>query len=217
VSRAGRVPRRYRGRDIYVWLQLTGFLDWTADKLPSTRARFAANPHVSGRDGGRSLNLHQFARDGVVLLGHVEAARGGRVRLAADLPSSLATADAFETEILSGIDVYIARLGLDAPREEMPRLDDAYRAPAITELDLASAGVSTVIWATGYGFDFRWVRVPVLDGDGYPVQRQGKTAFPGLHFVGLPWLDKRKSGQILGVGEDAALVASIVAGRHGGG
>ncbi len=212
---AGRVPRRYRGRDTFDWLVLAGFLDRTPDKLPSPRARFAGNPHVSGKDGGRSLNLHRFARDGVVLLGRIEGAREGKVWLADDLRANLAKADQFEAEALKLIDTYIAAQGLEAPEEAVPQLRDGYGSGAGRELDLEAAGITTVIWATGYRFDFSLVKLPVLDGDGFPVQEGGVSAYPGLYFVGLPWLPSAKTGLLMGVGENAAHVAAHILARNG--
>jgi putative flavoprotein involved in K+ transport len=211
---AGRLPRRYRGKDIYEWLQLTGVLDRTVYTLPSPGARFDASPQLSGRDGGRSLSLHRFARDGVVLLGRLRGAREGRIRLAPDLKESLAAADRFEAEMLALVDAFIARTGMSAPPESLPELRDGYDVEELSELDLEAAGVSTLIWATGYAFDFGLVRLPVIDADGYPVQQRGVTRYPGLYFVGLPWLHKQKSGLLLGVGEDADFIASAIADRR---
>lgn len=210
TSSAGRVPRRYRGRDCYAWLELTGFLSRTPDQLPASRARFAGNPHVSGFGGGRTLNLHQFARDGTVLLGRLEGAQGAKVRFAADLHENLRRADQFEANLTSMIDAYIDRQGLGAPEERLPELRDGFAAPEVTELDLRSAGIGTVIWATGYGFDFDLVRWAEFDADGYPVQTRGVSSSPGLYFVGLPWLHTQKSGLLIGVGEDAAHIAAQI-------
>ncbi len=213
VGSAGRVPRRYRGKDIYEWLLLTGFLDRTVKGLPSPKARFAGYPQVSGRAGGRTLNLHKFARDGVVLLGHLQGVRGNTISLAPGLKENLAKADKFEAEIAAMIDRFIAETGSDAPPESLPALRDAYEADEITELSLTSAGITAVIWAMGYTFDFGLVKLPVFDGDGYPIQQRGVTEYPGLFFVGLPWLYEWKSGQIIGVGEDADFIASAIAAR----
>jgi putative flavoprotein involved in K+ transport len=210
VGSAGRAPRRYRGNDVFKWMHLSGFLDRTPDKLPSPRARFAANPQVSGRDGGRTLNLHQFARDGVMLLGRIQDGRAGRIWLAPDLKVNLAKADQFETEFVKMVDGYIARTGLDIPTESLPVLRDGYEVEETGELDLLSAGITTIIWAMGYDFDFNMVRQPVFDGDGYPVQKRGVTTNPGLFFVGLPWLNKMKSGLLVGVGEDAEYLACVI-------
>jgi putative flavoprotein involved in K+ transport len=211
TSSAGRAPRRYRGKDVFEWLELSGFLDRTVDALPSSKAKFAGNPHLSGRDGGRTLNLNQFARDGVTLLGHILDGRGQTIKLAADLKDNLAKADQIEAEIIKLIDDTIAQAGLDAPQESLPVLRDGYAAREITELDLNQAGVTSVIWAFGFAFDFNLVKIPVFDGDGYPIQKRGVTAHPGLYFVGLPWLYKNKSGLLLGVGEDAEYIASTIA------
>jgi putative flavoprotein involved in K+ transport len=213
VGTAGRVPRRYRGKDIFEWMYAMGYFDRTVDDLPSPSARFAAMPHVSGRDGGQSLNLHQYAKDGVVLLGHLQAVNDGKIRLAPDFKGSLAKSDAFETELTGRIDIFIEQRGLEAPAEALPQLRDGYLAHEITALDIVSAGITNVIWATGYTFDFDLVGPRVFDSDGYPVQRRGLTECAGLFFIGLPWLYKQKSGLLIGVGEDADYVASKIAGQ----
>jgi putative flavoprotein involved in K+ transport len=213
VSSAGRAPRRYRGRDIYEWLNLTGFLDRTVDTLPSPKAKFAANPHVSGRDGGHNINLHQFARDGVVLLGRLAGARDSRIWLAPDLKENLAKADKFEAELVKMVDGFIEKTGLDAPKESLPELRDGFAAEENTELSLKSAGITAIKWAMGYTFDFSLVKFPIFDSDGYPVQKRGITDYPGLYFVGLSWLYKQKSGLLVGVGEDADYIASVIAAR----
>ena len=214
VGSAGRAPRRYRGKDLYEWLNLSGFLDRTVDRLPSPKAKFAASPQLSGRDGGRTLNLHQFARDGVVLLGRLQGAHEGRIWLAPDLKDNLAKADKFEAEIAKLIDGFIAQTGANAPLESLHELRDGFDAEEIGELDLRATGITTIIWAMGYGFDFSFVKLPVFDSDGYPTQKRGVTEYPGLFFVGLPWLYKQKSGLLLGVGEDADFIVSAMATRN---
>ena len=210
----GRAPRRYRGKDIYEWLSLAGWLDRTPEILSSPKARFAGNPHLSGRDGGRTLNLHQFGRDGVVLLGHLTGAQGEALQLAPDLKVNLAKADRFETEITKMIDGFIAKNGLEAPVESLPELRDGYAVEELPGLNLKSAGITTIIWALGYSFDFSLVKLPTFDSDGYPVQKRGVTETPGLYFVGLPWLYKQKSGLLIGVGEDAETIAEVISGRQ---
>jgi putative flavoprotein involved in K+ transport len=100
---------------------------------------------------------------------------------------------------------------LDAPLEELPDLKDGFNMPEIQELDLQATEINTIIWAIGYSFDFSLVHLPVIDGDGFPIQERGVTAYPGLYFVGLPWLYKQKSGLLLGVGEDAEYITSMIA------
>jgi putative flavoprotein involved in K+ transport len=108
------------------------------------------------------------------------------------------------------IDQFIARNGVSAPEEMLPKHQDGYALDAITELDLKTANIKTIIWAIGYDFDYSLVRVPVTDEDGFPVQQRGVTRYPGLYFVGLSWLYKRKSPLLMGVGEDADYIASHI-------
>ena len=210
VGSAGRVPRRYRGKDIFEWLLLTGFFDRTVDKLPSPRAKFAGNPQVSGKNGGHTLNVHQFARDGVQLLGRIAGAQDGKISMTPSLHESLAKVDKFEVDLTKRIDEYIQTTGFDAPEETVPQLRDGYNVKEYTELDLRAAGINTIIWSAGYSFDFSLVKLPVTDGDGYPIQQHGVTQYQGLYFVGLPWLHKYKSGLLVGVGEHAEYVAAQI-------
>lgn len=168
---------------------------------------------MTGKDGGRTLNLHQFARDGVVLLGHLQGGHENLIWPSHDLKENLAKADKFETEIVKLIDEYIGKSGLNVPPEKIPELRDGYDAEEITELDLNAVGITTIIWAMGYSFDFSLVKLPTFDSDGYPIQKRGVTDYPGLFFVGLPWLYKYKSGHLIGVGEDAGYIASVIAAR----
>ena len=210
VGSAPRLPRRYRGRDIFAWLADTGFTEATVDKLPSPRAKFAGNPHLSGRDGGRTINLHLFARAGVKLLGRLIGAADGKILLAPDLKESLARSDKAEADITAMIDQFIEKNGISAPPESLPQHRDGYAGEEITELDLKSAGINTILWAIGYDFDYSLIKLPVTDEDGYPIQQRGVTAYPGLYFVGLSWLHKRKSPLLMGVGEDADYIASHI-------
>jgi putative flavoprotein involved in K+ transport len=213
VGGAGRIPRRYRGRDIVEWLSLIGFMDRTVDELPSLAARFAGNPHLSGRDGGQTLNLHQFVRDGVVLLGHARGVEGTALHLAPDAHESVAKADAFEVIITGKVDDYIAREGIDVPVEILPALTEALHAEEITELNLAATGITTIIWAMGYSFDFSMVKAPVFDEVGFPIAERGVTQSPGLYFVGMPWMPVWSTGLLYRVGEVAEHVAEEIAAR----
>jgi putative flavoprotein involved in K+ transport len=210
VGSAARVPRRYRGKDVTQWLDELGFYDRTVDQLPSPKAKFAGSVHGTGKDGGHTINLHQFSRDGVVLLGHIQGVEEERIVLAPDLMEILANADKFEADLAKQVDEYIEQTGLDAPVETLPELRDGFDSEVILELDLRSVGITTVIWATGYKFDFSMVKLPVFDEDGYPVQKHGATEYPGLYFVGLPFLHTGKSGLLAGVGDDAANVVSAI-------
>jgi len=213
IGRVGRLPRRYRGKDITWWLNRIGFFDRTVDQLPSPQAKFAGNPQFSGKDGGHTLNLHQFARDGVTLLGRLHDANGDWLQFAQDVRDCLAKVDKHEKDTLKTIDDYIEKAGLGTPSDSVPQLRDGYETEVLTELNLKPAGITSVIWANGYSFDYSLVRLPIFDDDGYPAQRRGVTAFPGLYFVGLSWLHKFKSPLLFGVGEDAAYLVSEIAAR----
>jgi putative flavoprotein involved in K+ transport len=214
IGSAGRVPRRYRGRDINDWFTRMGMFDTKVEELKSPADRFQAHPQISGKNGGTSLNLHQFARDGVVLLGHLLDVCDRRLFLAPDLKQSLAKVDQFEINALKAVDDYIRSCGLNAPAETVPQLRDGYAQEVIEELDLNSSGISTIIWAIGYSFDFSFVQVPVLDSDGYPIQKRGVTGYDGLYFLGMPWLHNRRSGILFGVGDDARHIAQHIAARN---
>jgi putative flavoprotein involved in K+ transport len=209
---AGRVPRRYRGKDGFEWVFLSGFFDLTPDKLPVPIEHFAA-PHLSGTKGGHTLNLHQFAKDGVTLLGHVRDAEGTQVRIAPDLYENLAKADGFELEMLKMVDGYIVQSGIDAPPEELPPLRDGYSQPVIEELDLKAAGINTILWATGYKPDFDFIKLPVVDRYGFPMQTRGVSNYPGLYFVGMPFMPTLKTGTLMGVGESAQWTAAHIVGH----
>jgi putative flavoprotein involved in K+ transport len=211
VGRAGRMPRRYRGKDANWWSDKLGIYERTVDQLPSPRAKFAGKPHISGTKGGHTLNLHQFARDGVVLLGHLQGVADGKVRLAPDLYDNLARADQHEADFTEAVDAYVTATRTSAPNEKLPALRSGFAVPQIGELDLAAADITSVIWATSYKFDFSIVRLPVLDSDGFPIQQRGVTEYCGLFFVGLPWLHSAKSGLLYGVGDDAAFIARQIA------
>jgi len=190
-------------------------MERTVDSLKSPLERFACHPHVSGKRGGHDINLRTLAQDGVVLIGRIQMVSDGTVHLAADLPENLRKADEFAESILTQLDQAVSKLGMPLPDDVNPRgigPEVPHEADPIRELDLDACGIRSVVWATGYRSDFGWIRLPVLDESGHPVQRRGVTSVPGLYFVGLEWMYTQKSGLLLGVGEDAAYVASAIAG-----
>lgn len=208
VGGAGRVPRRYRGRDIFAWLaELTrcgaqlGVTLPTAEQLPDPRLRFSPMPALSGHGGGHDTNLRRYAADGMVLAGRLTGGEGEVLTFADDLARNLAAADDFFGDRLQGpIDAYIARAGIDAPADD--RVAVTHEPPGLTRLDLARAGVTTIVWATGYDLDHRWIAAPVADERGYPRHTRGVAAVPGLFFVGLLWQHTQASASLIGPGLD---------------
>jgi putative flavoprotein involved in K+ transport len=214
VSRAGRVPRRYRGKDLNWWSNALGMYERSVDQLGSPREKFAGKPHISGTMGGHTLNLHQFAIDGVTLLGRVTELNESKVSLARDLHKNLALADQFESNFLARIDGFIKGQGLTFPEETLAHLSAGFLQPERDNLDLRRANISSVIWATGYSFDFGMVQFPIFDADGYPVQKRGVTDYVGLYFTGLPWLHNAKSGLLFGTAEESAYIVSHIVDRN---
>jgi putative flavoprotein involved in K+ transport len=216
VGHCGRVPRRYRGSDIFLWLWRLrthghefGTSLPTVDKLPDPHLRFACNPHLSGHGGGHDTNLRRMAAEGVSLLGHIEGANREIVRVAADLAANLRYADDFfDEQWRARIDTFIKRAGLDAPPDDREPYDHHPRE--VAEIDLAAEGISTVIWTSGYRLDFSWIDLAIFDEQGAPRHLRGVTEVPGLFFLGLPWLHDQGSATLFGVGRDGANLAEHV-------
>jgi putative flavoprotein involved in K+ transport len=211
----GRAPRRYRDRDVFWWLRELGTRGGpvgvglpSATGLLDPRARFACNPHLSGHGGGHDTNLRAMARDGMRVVGRLDAIDGTRVRFAPDLGANLALADAFfDNRLRPLFDRYAMLSGLDLRDDEPEQI--AYEPPEVLELDLAAEGISTILWTSGYRPSFDWIAVPVLDELGLPIQTAGRTSVQGLSFIGTPWLVDMGSANLVGVERDAnALVAA---------
>jgi putative flavoprotein involved in K+ transport len=214
-GKAGRAPRRYRGRDIVAWMAELGIFDTPVASLPSPAARFAANAHVTGAGGGRTINLHRLAAEGVTLVGRCAGFAAGRMRFADDLGDCLAAADRFAEGLRASIDAHVAERGIDAPPPD-PEDDhdgrEGFAHAGRTEIDLEAEAVRSVVWANGYGFDYGWIDLPdLLDEFGMPHHDRGVTRHPGLCFVGLHYQTRLASDLFLGVGRDAEGVAEHVA------
>jgi putative flavoprotein involved in K+ transport len=210
-GRAGWSPRRLGGRDVFWWLHAAGDLDDGLDELPSPAARLAANVQASGRDGGHDLHFRTLQRMGVILLGHFLGAEGRQGRFAPDLSESVSFGDGRNAKLMDGFQKAAARLGL--PELEIPD-------PGPIELDSPElvdlSGLGAVVFAGGFRPDYSsWVHCPgAFDELGFPVHEEGaSTVIAGLYFVGVHYLRKRKSSLLLGVGEDAAIVAARIGER----
>ena len=210
VSTTGRFPRRYRGQDAYTWMEQLGYFNRTVDQLPPSQSKYAASAHGTGKNGGHTINLHQFAKDGMNLLGRLEHIEGNCAFLAPDLKENLIIADQFEEEFVQEIDQFIQENGLDYPKETLPKLDAGFKSDEIHELDIHAAGIQTIIWATGYKSDFQMVKCPVFENNGLPCHNRGVTEWPGLYFIGMPFLHSGKSGLLYGTAEDAGHIAKSI-------
>jgi putative flavoprotein involved in K+ transport len=213
VGRCPWLPRRYRGRELVHWLIETGLADDTVDSLPSPSARLACNPPVSGNDGGHDCNPRTLARLGAILVGRVEAIDDGVVRMGDGLEESLRNGDEFLSNFERRVDEYVAAAGLDVAEATPTEPNPPVSSPS--ELDLHDADVGTILWANGFRPDHSWIDGVETDEQGWPLHERGVSPVPGLFFVGLHWLHKRKSSLFLGVGEDAAHVVDRLHGRDG--
>jgi putative flavoprotein involved in K+ transport len=215
---APRVARFYRGRDCVAWLHDMGTYSRGIDTFDDREAvRFRANHYVTGRDGGRDIDLRRFATEGMRLHGRLVGIANGRARFAPDLRANLDGADAVAESIKDSIDAWIEQRGVEAPPEERrpPVWEPGPEAEDPAELDLARAGVTSVVWSTGFGRDHRWIELPIFDGRGYPTHERGVTSQRGLYFLGLPWQHTWGSGRLAGVSADAEyLMGRILATRR---
>jgi putative flavoprotein involved in K+ transport len=206
------MPRRYRGRDLIWWLAAMGLLQRpTAERGPDRSL-----PLITGAFGGNTIDFRQFAAEGVTLLGRMEAAVDGVIEFAPDLAKRLAYGDASYAVLLDMADAHVESHGLKMPQDPAARAvlpDPPCLSEPLRRLDLRAADIGAVIWATGYGFDFGWIDVPVLNPRGEPVHLRGITDVPGLYFLGLQWLSKLNSSLLSGVGDDAAVLADHIAAR----
>jgi putative flavoprotein involved in K+ transport len=213
VSMCPSAPRRYRGRDMIYWLQQVflrgdevGIHAPTVADLESPAARFVCKPHVG-------TDLRALGRAGIRLYGALESATGATVTFTDDLDKRLTHVEThFDQEFRPMFDAYIAEAGIDAPPDDRLAPDD-YHPRTVPRLDLDAAGISTIVWATGYRLDFGWVDLPVLDEWGYPRHTRGVTTHPGLYAIGLPWLHSEPSAVLAGVGADAEHVVANLTGR----
>jgi putative flavoprotein involved in K+ transport len=212
VGAHDRPPRRYRGHDFVWWLGALGM--WDAKTVAPDMAHVTIA--VSGADGGHTIDFRNLAASGITLLGRAETCTDGVMRFAPDLAKSIAEGDANYLAMLDAADAYIAREGLDLPEEPEARKkqpDPQCVTTPVLQLNLADAGITSIIWATGYALDFGWMQLDTFDEKGNPQHQRGVSEVPGLYFLGLAWLSRRASPFIWGVWHDADYLAEHIAAR----
>ena len=220
VGRHRPLARRYRGRDYACWAMEMGMFERRRAESPSTSA---PGPLLTGVNGGYQADVRALASKGIVLLGRLKAVKGARLALAPDLEDNLAKGEEWLANYKKSVDEYVAKNKLNIPEESPPAnlspIQKGSASTPILELDLRAAGITSIIWATGFGNDYDWLKLPVLDERKEPVHERGVTQFPGIYFVGLRWLYKQKSGFLSfgGPAEDAAYLAEHMAARQNGG
>ncbi|WP_233837333.1 MSMEG_0569 family flavin-dependent oxidoreductase [Paraburkholderia sp. ZP32-5] len=210
VGEAPRCARFYRGRDVVDWLAEMKYYDIPVDEHPLREGvRDNTNHYVTGRDGGRDIDLRKFALEGMELYGALDDYVDGALRFEPNLRANLDDADATYNRINASIDRFIAQQGIEAPAGESYRPVWEPQAER-GELDLASSGIGSIVWCIGFRPDFSWIDLPVFNGRGYPGHARGVTSYDGLYFVGLPWLNTWGSGRFSGVARDAEYLAGRI-------
>ena len=210
VGSAPRCARRHRGKDVVEWLEQMGHYDLPIHEQKNPdELRERANHYVTGRAGGHDLDLRRFAVEGMKLYGPVAGFAAGKLSFLPKLRQHLDHADDVYRSINRSIDAFIAQRAITAPPQ--PEYVAPWQpAEEPTELELETSEISTVIWATGFHTDFKWIELPVFDERGRVQHHRGVTRTPGLYFLGLPWLHTWGSGRFSGVKTDAEhLLAQI--------
>ena len=212
VGRYRRAPRRYRGRDVYWWLDLMGIWDRPVDLYPEVKNWRV--PLVTGVNGGHDIDLRHFTADGVTLVGRVQDVRGRELVLAGGVEETLGQGDEWFASFKKSADDYARQARIDLPEAELPEQlppPPGASYDEIRQLDLTARKITSVVWATGFRYDFSWVQLPVFDEAGEPVQTRGVTPCPGLYFLGLRRMYTLNSAILSGVGRDAAHLAEHIA------
>jgi putative flavoprotein involved in K+ transport len=209
VGRHDRPPRSYRARDFVWWLGVLG--KWDAEAAGPGMEHVTIS--VSGARGGHTVDFRRLAAQGITLVGRAESFKGGVMNFAPDLADNLAHGDANYLSVLDEADAYVARDGLDLPEEPDARNvepDPRCVTEPILELNLAQAGITSIVWATGFTLDYSWLKVDAFDKNGKPAHQRGVAAEPGIYFLGLPWQSRRGSSFIWGVWHDAKYLADHI-------
>jgi len=216
TGKAGRVPRRYRGRDILEWWIDMKFMDVTYASLEDKAASRIPLPQVSGVGRyGHTVSLQNLARQGAVILGRLHDVIDETLILGDEAAANIRHGDETSQRFKDSVDAYIKEIGIVPPPNEDDPADvpdpEASCASTLRQLNLREAGISTIIWSTGFTGDFSWIHFPITDREGMPIHQRGISPVPGLYFIGFPWLSKRKSGTVYGIREDAQYIASALA------
>jgi putative flavoprotein involved in K+ transport len=215
TSKVGRVPRRYRGKDLVEWWVDMAFWDVTYASLQDKSTSRMSQPQISGIGRyGHTVSLQHLAKQGAVILGRLLEIDDGTLFFGDEAAAHVQFADQFSQRARDDIDAYLQRMNIvPPPLEEDPAdLPDpqAKCVSPLRQLNLEQANIQTVIWATGFGGDFRWIHLPVFDDRHLPIHERGVSPERGLYFIGFPWLNSRKSGIIYGMQEDAQFIANAI-------
>jgi putative flavoprotein involved in K+ transport len=217
TSMVGRIPRRYRGRDIMEWLLEMRFFDVRPEDVQNAAMLNMRPPQLTGVDGGHTISLQSLARQGAVILGKINNAASRQITLQPNAAANILSADQVSANTKGMIDGFILQNNLQAPPAEYDEADmpdvDAICASPVTSLDLDAHNITSVIWTTGFTGNFNYLPSSALDGQGYPLHKNGISPVDGLYYLGLYWLRTRKSALINGIKDDAAFIVEQVGRR----
>jgi putative flavoprotein involved in K+ transport len=215
TSKVARIPRWYRGRDIFYWLIDLKFFDVRVDEIEDPKLLEMRPPHISGTGSGKdTVSLQSLARKGVIILGKMENALSQQVFFLPDAAEHIKFADEYSNKVKELIDDHIEKNQLNAPPPHYDEADipddDAKSASSITTLDLKANNISSIIWCTGFNNDFSYIKLNAFDNSGKLKHKNGIPDIPGLYFLGYPWLFNRKSSIIFGIKDDAAFITDKI-------
>ena len=219
TSKVARIPRWYRGKDIFYWVMDAKFYDVKAEELADPELLNLKPPHVSGTGTGRhSLSLQSLAKQGAVILGKLDSVDESNVFFQPNAAEHVKFADEFSQRIKSMIDDHINENKLPAPPPHFDEADipdiNASCASPFTTLNLKDNSIHSIIWATGFNADYSYIKLQVFDKDGKLKHKDGIPEVPGLYFLGYPWLRSRKSPILFGIIVDVEFVTDNIYNYH---
>ena len=215
TSQVGRIPRWYRGKDIFYWMKEAKFYEIRAEDIEDPKELDLRPPHVAGTGNGKeSLSLQSLAGRGVIILGKLDHAEGDKVSFQQNAAEHVKFADDFSLKTKKMIDEYITKNNFTAPDPHYDEADqpdiNADCASDIASLDLNEHDITSIIWATGFGHDHSYIKLPVFDEYERIKNKDGIPDFPGLYFLGYPWLRSRQSPILFGIIEDVEFIVDHI-------
>lgn len=211
VSKCGRRLRNYRGKDSSWWNYKMGLFDKTVDEVPFNE-RWKCSSHTSGVRGGHDINLMDLSEKGLNLRGSVYSCSYNKIIFKNDLYRNLKFSDDSAINWSKRVDDFIVQKNMVTPPDKVTkdkRINRSNTTSAL-EVSLLSSSVKSIIWATGFRYNFDWIKLKLTDKKGHPIQKRGVTKYKGLYFMGLQWMHSSKSAQFIGVGEDAEFIVNDI-------
>ena len=208
VSKCGRRPRNYRGKDSSWWNYNMGLFDKTIDDVPF-KERWKGSAHTSGSKGGHDINLMDLAEKGLNLCSSVKNCTSKKIVFNNDLYENLKFSDNYAINWSKNVDDYIFEKNLKMPfgRINQDKRINRKKIQYLKEISF-SESLKCIIWSTGFRYNFSWIKLDINDENGMPIQKRGVTKYKGLYFMGLQWMHSAKSAQFIGVAEDAEFIVN---------